>query len=132
MGGPSRGAGLPGCRAPPLLLLRQLCQGDSSHLPPACPLAWLRPLRASRCPALLPVDLAVPSDAPGEFWAPRGRAWEAHISLCRVELRSSLWPTPPVPQVPTSLLALGFCPHSSACSLLSLSRQAAEAFLGIP
>lgn len=122
-------AGAPGCRAPPLLLLRRLPRGQFP--PAAClSLARLTRLSASRCPALLPVDLPVPFDAPGDFWR--------HITLHRVGLGSSLWPTSPSPAPPVSSLpALGACPHGSAFPSQTVPSSAQvtrprRLFLGIP
>lgn len=67
--------------------IQRLCQEDSSHLLPACPLAWLTSLQTSYCPTLLPADLLIPFYAPRGLGAPRGQG------LGVTQTRQSLSPT---------------------------------------
>lgn len=72
---------MPGGEAPPPLLLRRPCQGGSSHLLPACPLAWLKafgpPAAQPSFQLTFPCPF-MPQEAVGLL---EGRAWESHISF---------------------------------------------------
>lgn len=57
--------------------IKRLCQEGSSHLLPACPLAWLTSLQTSYCPTLLPADLLVPFYAQEVWELLEARVWES-------------------------------------------------------